>query len=203
GQGGYQYFVLDTFGCRWLQFFDLPSPDKITIELPPSIESMRCDTVQIEATTNASTPAFAWTPTDYLSCTECPNPSAKPFLSTTYQLTVTDSNGCSAMDSIRVVVGFDPHAHIPNAFSPNGDNTNDVFYVLGDCVQEVRLLRIFDRWGEMVFEATNTQPMNRQFGWDGRLKGKDAAADVYIYQIIVLLGDGSEKAYKGDLTLLR
>lgn len=201
--GGYQYFVQDTFGCEWLQFFNIDSPDKIKIELPSNLETQRCDSVQIEAIVNVEPATFAWSPPDFLSCTTCPNPIANPFASTVYHLTVADSNGCAGADSVRVRVGFEERAHIPNAFSPNGDGMNETFFVLGNCVEEVKLLRIFDRWGQQVFEASNVPPSDPQFGWDGKYRGKEATSDVYIYSIIVLMGNGTQLEYKGDLTLLR
>jgi gliding motility-associated-like protein len=204
GSGGYQYFFRDTSGCEWLQFFDISTPPKIIVEMPTSLTSERCDSVQIEPVLNVEDASFTWSPDTYLSCTDCPDPMVEnPFTTTTYRLTVVDSNGCTATDSVEVRVEFEERAHIPNAFSPNGDNLNDSFFVLGNCVEEVRLLRIFDRWGKEVFTSKNGPPRDPTAGWDGKLKGEEAASDVYIYKVIVLLGDGTEKEYKGDLTLLR
>ncbi|MCU0349065.1 MAG: gliding motility-associated C-terminal domain-containing protein [Saprospiraceae bacterium] len=201
--GGYEYRILDTFGCVWRQYFNIDSPDKIIIDLPASVMTEMCDSTTLEPSFNIEPASYAWSPADFLSCTDCATPIANPFANTTYQLTVADSNGCSATDSIRVRVGFDRQAHIPNAFSPNDDGMNDVFHILGGCVEEVRLLRIFDRWGEAVFEANNIPANDPQYGWDGKFQGKDAVADVFVYHIIVTLRDGTELSYKGDLTLLR
>ncbi|MBK9013048.1 MAG: gliding motility-associated C-terminal domain-containing protein [Saprospiraceae bacterium] len=104
---------------------------------------------------------------------------------------------------MRVRVNFRPRADLPNAFSPNGDSKNDVFYVIGKCAGEVRVLRVFDRWGELVFEKSNTPPNDSLYGWDGKFKGEDANSDVYVYFAIVKMPDGSEVELKGDLTLLR
>lgn len=201
--GGDQYFIVDTFGCKWVQFFFIDSPEKIKLELPNSIEAEMCDSVQIEASANTSPLTWSWSPSEDLSCTDCPDPIASPFVTTTYFVTVMDSSGCSASDSVQVRVDFEGRAFIPNAFSPNDDGINDVFYVFSKCVSEVRLLRVFDRWGEKVFEASNTPPNDPLFGWDGKFKGKNASSDVYVYYIVVVLPDGTEREYKGDLTLLR
>ena len=114
-----------------------------------------------------------------------------------------DSNGCKARDSILVLVNFEGQAFVPNAFSPNDDGINDVFYVLGKCVSEVKLLRVFDRWGEMVFEKSNTLPNDPLYGWDGKFREKTASSDVYVYFAVVMLPDGRKIELKGDLTLLR
>ncbi len=201
--GGDQFFVIDTFGCNWVQFFVVEAPDKIVLQLPSSIEAPMCDSIQIKASSNTSPLTWSWSPSEHLSCTDCPEPIASPFTTTTYYLTVVDSNGCEASDSIRVVVDFEGRAYIPNAFTPNQDGINDVFYVLSRCVVEVRLFRVFDRWGEKVFEKSNTPPNDPLYGWDGKFRGKDMNSDVFVYYIIVILTDGREQVYKGDVTLLR
>ncbi len=201
--GGDQYFIIDTFGCEWVQFFLIDVPDKISIQLPNSIEAPMCDSVRLNASSSTSPLTWTWSPSDDLSCSDCPDPFANPFSTTTYYLTVQDSNGCKARDSILVRVNFEGQAFVPNAFSPNDDGINDVFYVLGKCISEVKLLRVFDRWGEMVFEKSNTLPNDPLYGWDGKFKEKAASSDVYVYFAVIMLPDGRKIELKGDLTLLR
>lgn len=201
--GGDQYFTVDTFGCEWVSFFFVDAPDKIVLELPNSVEADMCDSMQIMVESLTSPLTYSWSPADDLSCTDCPNPVANPFSTTTYYLTVQDSNGCTASDSIHVLINFEGKAYIPNAFSPNNDGLNDVFYVLSRCVTEVRMFRVFDRWGELVFEKSNTPPNDPLYGWNGKFRGKDMNADVFVYHIVVVLADGRTQEYKGDVTLLR
>lgn len=201
--GGYQYSILDTVGCQWLGFFTIESPDAIQLELPGVVQAPHCDSVQIEATSPVSPLEWSWSPSEFLSCSDCPNPIAYPLTTTTYYLTAVDSNDCSTTDSVVVVVEFDGKAYIPNVFSPNDDGINDVFMVLTGCVREVKKMLIFDRWGEKVFEESNTPPNDPLYGWDGNFRGKPMNPDVFVYYIIVELYDGTEKTYKGDLTLLR
>ncbi len=201
--GGDQFFVVDIFGCEWVNFYFVDAPDKIQLSLPNSIEVPTCDSVQIPFTPPNPAWALEWSPANLVSCTDCADPFVLPLSDTTLLLTVTDSLGCKATDSLRVRVNFRPRADLPNAFSPNGDSKNDVFYVIGKCAGEVRVLRVFDRWGELVFEKSNTPPNDPLYGWDGKFKGEDANSDVYVYFAIVKMPDGSEVELKGDLTLLR
>ncbi len=203
GSGGYQYFVIDTFGCKWVQFFNIDAPDKIIITLPSNIEAPSCDSVQIEASVNITPFSWNWSPVEYLSCSNCPDPIASPFTTTLYHLTVVDSIGCSAIDSIRVLVDFDGKTYIPNVFSPNDDNINDFFHVHSYCVAEVRLLRIFDRWGDKVFEASNTPPNNPLYGWDGSFRGKPMNPGLFVYYVEVELFNGTMMTFEGGVTLLR
>lgn len=85
--------------------------------------------------------------------------------------------------------------HIPNAFSPNNDGINDVLYVLGDdnCCEFT--MKIFDRWGEKLFETNNINN-----GWDGTYRGKLLDVGVYAYFIVY---ECSNKIEEGSITLIR
>lgn len=201
--GGDQFFTLDTFGCIWENFFFVDYPEPVTLTLPERLKTPACEGIQIELEVSAADLTFSWSPSSFLSCTDCPNPVVSPLSNTTYYVVVTDTNGCSATDSIKVEVDFDGEIYIPNVFSPNGDGLNDVFYLFSSCVREVRLMRIFDRWGEKVFEKQNVPAGDPAYGWDGTFNGKAAGADLFVYQVIVALHNGTEAEFKGELTLLR
>ncbi len=118
--------------------------------------------------------------------------------SETYSITVTDELGCTDTDSITMIV-LEPKFDIPNAFSPNGDDLNNVFKVviLGENI-EVESMSIWNRWGQLVFTEKNNNG-----GWDGKQDNKDAASDVYVYKVVLRLPNGLKHIEKGDLTLLR
>ncbi|WP_163066341.1 gliding motility-associated C-terminal domain-containing protein, partial [Acinetobacter baumannii] len=67
------------------------------------------------------------------------------------------------------------------AFTPDGDGINDVFYVQAKGVRNIKSLRVFNRWGEVVFEKTNILPNDVGSGWNGKIKGIAANPDVYVY----------------------
>ncbi|MCC6723737.1 MAG: gliding motility-associated C-terminal domain-containing protein [Saprospiraceae bacterium] len=115
----------------------------------------------------------------------------------TYLVTVQDSVGCTATDSISLVV-LEPRFEIPNAFSPNGDDINSVFRVVikGENIV-VESMEIWNRWGQLVFEGKNND------GWDGKQEKKEAPSDVYIHRTLVRMPDGSLTIEKGELLLLR
>jgi gliding motility-associated-like protein len=115
-----------------------------------------------------------------------------------FDVQVTDATGCSDESGPRSVT-ITRCFVIPNAFSPDGDGTNDGFepIVLGGNVTIVEF-SIFNRWGQRVFSAT---PQNRR--WNGQVDGKDAPVDVYIYKVLIRNADGTEERYTGDVTLLR
>jgi gliding motility-associated-like protein len=115
---------------------------------------------------------------------------------TLYVVTVTSPDGCANTASVQIgVVVTEPE--FMNAFSPNGDQTNDVFYIINQPVNStIVAFQIFDRWGQKVYDNLAGQ-------WDGTLNGNQLPSDVYMYKIILRKGDGTEVPYDGDITLLK
>lgn len=119
----------------------------------------------------------------------------------TYQFSVLveDVNGClagPAVGQMKVLQCFD----IPNAFTPDGDGTNDSFGVVQYEEANITVVDfvIYNRWGQKVFTATGSKPR-----WDGTVDGLQAPVDVYLYQIMIRRADGTEESYSGEVTLLR
>ena len=147
---------------------------------------------------------YLWTPTTTLSCETCSNPTAKPSVTTQYHVTAISSKGCKNSDSVVVIVICDQgQLFIPNLFSPNGDGMNDVFYPRGDGLKEITSFRVFDRWGEIVFEKTNMNLNVESDGWNGTFKGQPLAPDVYVYMLEGICETGEKINWKGDISLVR
>jgi len=158
-------------------------------------------TISLGDNTNLSATGFSgtytWSPYLWLSCLMCPDPIATPEETTTYTVSVTDANGCVATDNVTVYVDSKNIIFVPNIFSPNGDNHNDVLYVRGKGIASFNFY-VFDRWGEKVFETSDLDS-----GWDGTVRGKPMHKAVFVYYLTVNFMDGSEIEQKGDITLIR
>lgn len=147
---------------------------------------------------------YEWTPSDGLNCADCPQPVATPKATTTYTSRVFNSGGCTSSDAVTVfVVCKDVNLYMPNTFSPNGDGMNDVYYPRGRGIQQVRSLKIFNRWGEQVFRRDNFNANEASSGWDGRFKGRELAPDVYVYVIDLVCDNSTIITLKGDVALVR
>lgn len=141
---------------------------------------------------------ISWYPSTGLSCTSCANPEASPSVTTTYCAIATDANGCSDTSCVTIYVDITcGQVFVPNAFSPNNDNQNDVLFVEGNCITTMTFL-VFNRWGEKVFESTD-----KSFGWDGNYKGEPAETGVYIYQLNATSVTGELIVKKGDVAIIR
>jgi gliding motility-associated-like protein len=118
--------------------------------------------------------------------------------------TAISNLGCTDSDTAIVKIYINDDIRVPNAFTPNQDGLNDIFYILGgEKISVISTMRIYDRFGQKVFEKTNFQPNDPAQGWDGIFKGKLLSSQVFVYSFIAGFADGSHKAYKGTVTLIR
>jgi gliding motility-associated-like protein len=141
---------------------------------------------------------YIWTPVTGLSCSDCPDPLATPGVTTTYYLQVTDSNGCYNSDAVTVyIIEQCGPIYLPNIFSPNGDGVNDLFFVRGDCIDEMSLI-IYDRWGEKVFDSKDPNS-----GWDGNFRGKSLESGVFYYFFKATLKNEEVIRKSGSITLVK
>ncbi len=148
--------------------------------------------------------SWQWTPPTGLSCTDCKQPLIQPRGAATYTLTVANAGGCTNTAQITVnVLCKNENLFIPNTFSPNNDGMNDVFYARGNGLLNIKSFRIFNRWGQVVFERTNLQANDANAGWNGKYNNQMQMADVYVYIVDVMCDNGIILSRKGNLTLLR
>jgi gliding motility-associated-like protein len=149
---------------------------------------------------NMSTDAsfYAWTFGDGASSSET-NPKHFYNRSGSFKVCLKASNNTGCPDSVCKTVETDIHVSIgvPNAFSPNGDLTNDILLVRGTGIESF-ILKIFNRWGQKVFE---TSELNK--GWDGTFYGQPQNAEVFAYMLTATFIDGSNTMQKGNITLIR
>jgi len=139
-----------------------------------------------------------------LSCTTCPDPIALPIGDVTYELTVTDEQGCTASDNVSIKVDNEHAIYTGNVFSPNGDAINDIFFIQGKGNGEIYRFDIYNRWGGLVFSAPSGGFVNDpDFGWNGRIDNSYAQPGVYAWVADVRYLDNTSEVIGGDVSLLR
>ncbi len=116
-----------------------------------------------------------------------------------YTLSITTEKGCVNTESISVKKNC--FTDIPNAFTPNGDGVNDYFFPRQLLTNGGRTfqMRIYTRWGQMVYETSGVEGR----GWDGRFNGREQPPGVYIYQVEINYDNGQFEDYRGNITLIR
>lgn len=148
--------------------------------------------------------SWRWTPADYLDCFNCARVVALPNLTTRYQVEVMNTYGCKASDDVIVHVLCNQSAiYMPNAFTPNYDGKNERIFPKGKGVKEIEWLRIYDRWGTLVFEKTHFPINVPAAGWDGRSGNREAPLGTYIYSMQTVCESGEKFEFKGNITLIK
>lgn len=173
------------------------SSDQVNATADPEVISTG-DNSQLQAQPDGYD--YEWFPTSSLNNSTISNPVATPDQDTWYLLTVFDGE-CIHYDSVLVRV-FDficgpPAIYVPNAFTPNSDDQNELLYVYGNFITDMKL-SIYDRWGEKVFETTSQNQ-----GWDGTFKGKPVDPDVFVYHLEAVCEGGETYFEKGNITVFR
>jgi gliding motility-associated-like protein len=145
-----------------------------------------------------------WDADPGLSCLQCFDPIATPKQTTTFRITAFTNKNCKSYDTVTVHILCDgSQLFIPNTFTPNGDGLNDFFFPRSKEINMVKQFRVFNRWGEMVYQQEN-MPVNEELkGWDGTYKGVKLPPDIYVYLIQGDCEDGKALLWKGNIALMR
>ena len=151
------------------------------------------ETAQLNGTTSA--PIYSWSPSYSVNNTLILDPFVTPAVTTTYTLTATE-NGCTKQDFVTITV--DQQLIFPTTFSPNADGTNDTWEIGGIDDYPNCFVRIFNRWGQEIFQSTS---YSKAKAWDGTANTGKLAEGVYFY--IVELRDSEKRQFKGSITLIR
>ncbi len=198
------FWVTASYLCDTLtDTISILPPPVLTVTLPNDTTINLGETIELLPIISGVPAQYEWQPSAGLDCTDCPAPFAQPLSNTLYTLTIEDGYGCRTMDSISVSVEFGGRIYAPNAFSPNGDGHNDIFTVYGGPeVVEIASLKIFDRWGNMVYAAKRL-PADGSRGWDGTFKGKPMMPGVFVYIAEVVFLNGESRRQSGEVTIVR
>lgn len=218
----YELTVTDANGCFSTLVLDLTEPDALSVELnfPGGVTEVRAGTVlNITASVSGGNviDTLIWQP-DSLKGGGVGLDGIEIVANETQTISVMviDELGCMATDRQQLLVRKERPVYFPTAFSPNGDNNNDIYFINGDLSQVVAIedFVIYDRWGEAVYTSPQVEnpdgsgggrflPNDPRFGWDGRLNGKFLNPQVLVYSAKVTFSDGEVIIYKGDFVLVR
>jgi gliding motility-associated-like protein len=179
---------------------ELELGDDITIDNGESIEiiaNLQGDQSLIDT--------IIWEGYPFIDCNNCLSQTISPTDSVFINLLIIDINGCVYSDEIVISIRRSEEIFTPNIFSPNNDGINDFFTLFGDNqkIINVNFLRVYDRWGNHLFEAQDLVLNDEYTGWDGTYLGKNLNPGVYVWHAEVLLDTGETVSYKGDISLIR
>jgi len=206
--GIYQLVVQDANGCEFEEEVLIEQPDEFQIEVDAQATIQLGESYQINTLVNypvSEISQVSWYPTQGLSCDDCLDPIASPLTTISYNVTVVTKNGCKDEAPLFLIVKKDGAVYVPNAFSPNGDGTNDKFMIFSDkkSVKEIKAFLVFNRWGESVYQYFHFEPDNPAYGWNGMHRDQPMDPAVFTWFAEVEFIDGRIEILKGDVTLVK
>ncbi len=147
---------------------------------------------------------ISWGESPTLSCDSCFSPVASNTVTTTYVVVASTLFGCKDTDSvtIRIYCG-NGQIFMPNTFTPNGDGENDVYYPRGKGISIIKSFRIYNRWGQLLFERSDIRMNDAGNAWDGSYLGGEPRPDVYVWVVDAVCESGEPINLKGDVTIIR
>ena len=205
--GKYDVFIKDANNCAWFEQIEVTQPAKFIIEAMPDVTITLGDSVRLFANVLNSRGEVSLTwrqPYEgTLSCVKCPTPMSKPLHTIIYSAYGVDSAGCRALDSVTVNVVKPRFVFVPTGFTPNGDFVNDRLTIRGKEGTKIITFKVYDRWGELLYEAQDFKINNDDFGWDGKFKGETMTSGMYVWYMEVEYIDKEKEIIKGNTSLIR
>ncbi len=211
--GGGEHYItyFDRLNCEFTDTINVMEPAPILVSFDPAtIEIELGDSVKLQPIitgANLNDLTYVWTPAEYLLNLPTLTPTAYTFESEVFTIVVTDQKGCVGTGSVVIDVDPNRNVYLPNVFIPgNPRGLNDHFNpLIGRGVEMINYMRIYDRWGTLMYERNSFVPDGDNFseGWDGKYDGKYVNPAVFVYVVEARFLDGKVLIYRGDVTVVR
>lgn len=203
--GNYMLEVEDMDGCWFEELIMIENPEELKVSLGDDQYIRYGELAIIEAEIEAinAVQKIEWGDLPFLNCSNCLDVEVGPSYTSIYDVLVVDDQLCEARDSVIIYVDESPGIFLPNTFNPNGSFENSVFGPFADeSVALINDFRVFDRWGDMVFEQQNFQAA-QQVGWDGSFDGKKVQSGVFVWLLEATLANGDVIRLQGSVALVQ
>ena len=188
--GTYSVTVTDANNCQSSGSIAVDLINDLSVHVTPENAVIsEGDSIQLNAVVTPSVPGstYSWMPANSVSCSNCPNPVAFPSETTTYEVTVVTPAGCSVDTTITIIVNpVCGEMEVPNIFTPNGDQLNDLYELNTTCLIELEYW-ILNRWGNTIFHASELNT-----SWDGKIDSQPASEGVYFIKYVAKNSAGKE-----------
>ncbi|WP_118976238.1 gliding motility-associated C-terminal domain-containing protein [Taibaiella koreensis] len=194
--GPYALRMITASGCDTTILFAIAPYPGVQLSVVPQTATITYgDSIQLQA---SGALLYSWWPSGTVSNDTLSGPFVRPLQPTVYTVMGLNAYGCRDSATVKIDIDYQMPVFIPNAFSPNGDGVNDIFRLDNISYQKLAAFRIFNRWGQQLFETGD--PLK---GWDGTQQGVPCTTGTYYYLVVVNYPNGVTRTFKGDLTLIR
>ena len=207
--GKYTVVTRDINGCTdTLYNIFITEPEPLVLDIGEDTLVNYGSIIRLDpAVENGTAPyEYTWIIPDGInvSCTDCPDPEIQVYYNLQVQLTITDSLGCTAEDMKNILVELDKGIFVPTAFIPSGNRQeNRKLFVYGKSGTKVKVFKVYDRWGGMVYQRNDFEVNDESEGWDGTFRGEKLNSGVFSWYLEIENLDGTSQNFKGLVTLLR
>jgi len=204
--GDYTIVVENADGCSAETTANLTAAPELTIfgDLPEEQTIERGDSVPVSFTAGFEVAEWRWNARSFMSCNDCPATVLTPTIDTRFVVKAIAPGGCSVEDSFLIKVKDSRRVYTPTAFSPNGDDKNDVWRLFtGPRAEAVYGFQVADRWGGIHYQQPTAELPPEEISWDGTDRGAPLPPGIYAYSAGIRYADGSNKVVRGQITLMR
>jgi PKD-like domain/CHU_C Type IX secretion signal domain len=205
--GEHELRILAADGCEWDTTITILQPDELLLDLGPDTAialGEKASLFKYYQVNDSSRADFLWCNPSALSFAICDTCLIRPLETFWYNVTVRDSNGCTASDDRTVVVTKKFRVYAPNVFAPSAGEGNDFFSLFcGPEVTQVAAFSVFNRWGNLIFDKEKIQPNSQEGFWDGRQNGRYVEPGVFVWQAKVEYISGESEILTGTVTVYR
>ncbi len=196
----YKFVASDQYGC-----FNDTGLIKVEVHQFPTLTTVSPivvvtgDSIQLQTLASPDVVSYQWLPETYLKCSDCAKPYSVPKSNISYTITATTKFGCSVKAGISLGIVCSNSIYFPNAFNTSGGNYS--FYPKGKGIRSVKYFRIYNRYGQVVFEKHDMQLNDASVGWDGTFKGIKQTSGTYVYTAEAQCDTGDLIPLQGTIVL--
>ncbi|MBK8280017.1 MAG: gliding motility-associated C-terminal domain-containing protein [Saprospiraceae bacterium] len=208
--GNYNIKISDAYGCYTERTIALINPKLIDLYVGKDTVIQYGDSIKLKAITNIDTDqvkTIRWISNQQIICSNCIGTTIKPTKDILLKIELETINGCTAVTQLIIKVNADFKVFAPNILILNlgsgHSSQNSIFTLYSKHhVTELEYLRIFDRFGALIFEVKNAPMGDPGYGWNGMYKGKLVPAGVYVFLAKVKFTNEFERIVSGDITVV-
>lgn len=200
------YSLMTSNAC--LTYFDsieiVDFPDARSFSLGEDKDIIQGETVNLEPDiAKGKISSIEWYVNEQkYNCENCHGLSLTPHEDSQVTAIMIDSDGCELEDNLEIRVKVIRDIFQPNVFTPNDDGVNDMFFLQTATVATVQEMKIYNRWGNLVYQKSNFPTNDQSEGWDGKLSANPMHNQVFVYIAVVVHPDGTKEELSGEVLMI-